>query len=79
MMRRTVNEVAVMCALKKEFVQDVFEYGMYSQINKAWFACSPEGIVIIDASLMGLLAVPTPQLFSVKIKTSVAASSVNST
>lgn len=31
-MRRTVNEVAVMCALREnKFVQDIIEFGMLSQ------------------------------------------------
>lgn len=78
MMRWTVKKVEVMRALKNEFVLEVFEARMFSQLDEGWVGCFRDGVPLIDASLLGLSAVPTLQLASVEINTGVAASSRDS-
>lgn len=82
MMRGTANEGAVMSSLNgRDFVKCIYECGMLGKKNETWLACSPDGIAIIDLSLLGMArdGVLDGQLAiaSVEIKTSTAQSTLD--
>lgn len=77
MMRGTANESAVLGAVcNKDFIVAAFECGMVARKDADWLACSPDAVALIDANALGLSDSSEPQLASVEIKTSVAASSL---
>jgi hypothetical protein len=83
MMRGTVNEDAVLCALKaKAFVRDVFAVGMLASKDSPWRASSPDGVALIDLNQFGILDTGSANqermaIAGVEIKTSVASSSLD--
>ena len=86
MMRGTANEVAVFAALaSKPFVRAIYECGMLGQKFDSWLACSPDGVALLDVSLLSFDLdssgdEPHPNtlsLASIEIKTSVSRSSLD--
>ena len=87
MKRGTVNESSVLSALRgKRFVKAVFECGMLSNKDMDWWACSPDGISLIDPLAIGFDVEEAAScaetyenlsIASVEIKTSVAHDAVD--
>ena len=83
MMRGTANEAALFPALsRRPFVKALYECGMLGMRGSDWLACSPDGVALIDASLLTFSEESLPSsgslsLSSVEIKTSIARSSLD--
>lgn len=78
MMCGTMNENPVLHVIaSKSFVKTVHECGILETIYISWISCYPNAVVTIETQAIGLTETPQTQLASVKIKTSVAPSSLD--